>query len=94
MPAMAHFLAMENAGAPADADRPARVQRQPPAKRQINAFWLLLALAGLVYAGYHFYFRSAPVIAPAAPSYADEFSHLMDQALEPLSDDVVSGDLQ
>lgn len=97
MPAMAHFLAMENAGAPAGAARPARTQRQPPPKRQINAFWLLLALAGLVYAGYHFYFRAAPVTAPAvpaAPSYADEFSQLMDQALEPLSDDVVSGDLQ
>lgn len=95
MPAMTHFLAAENAVAPAGAARPARTQHQPPAKRQINAFWLLLALAGLGYAGYHFYFRSAPAPeAPAAPSYADEFTCLMDQALEPLSDDVASGTLQ
>ena len=95
MPAMAQFRAVENAGPPAGAARPARAQRQPPPRRQINAFWLLLALAGLVYAGYHFYFRGAP--APevsAAPSYADEFTSLMDQALEPLSDDVASGELQ
>lgn len=103
MPAIAQFLAAENAGAPAGAARPARPQRHPPPKRQINAFWLLLALAALLYAGYHFYFRGAPATAPAvpavpeapaAPSYADEFSRLMEQALAPLSHDVAPGDLQ
>ena len=69
--------------------------RRPAPPRQFNAFWLLLILSALVYAGYYFYFRAPePAMEMPAPGCADNAGVLIEQVLSPIGEGPDIADFQ